>query len=451
MSTPATRIEHMFESASDDNGETADAATPGFVDASTVRAWTAALSSADLVGDDAGRIDLIRALEVLKCAAEGAQAQVSADFEDSQRAVAAQRGIPAERQGRGIAEQIALARRESPHRGRRHLRLARVLREEITCTAAALRAGRITEYKASLIAQETTCLSREDRMIVDATLSGDPARVEAMGDREAAAEARKLAAELDAASVCERRRRAEADRCVTIRPAPDTMTWVTALLPVREGVALYAALKGAADAARAAGDPRSRGQVMADTLCAGVSGSVSLDVVMTDRALWAGDDEAAHLDGYGPIPSDLARQFLAHAIDAGDRVWLRRLYTHPGTGELVAMDSRQRLFRDSLAKLIWLRDQTCRTPWCDAPIRRGDHAVEHQSRGPTNLDNGQGLCEACDLAKQAPGWRASPVADALGHQIDTTTPTAHRYRSRAPALTRPPYRPTRPGLWTLVA
>lgn len=426
-----------------------------------VATWAAALAEADLEAlDDTTRIDLIRGLEQLKCAAEGAQAHATTDFEDSQRAVAAQRGIPAERQGRGIAEQIALARRESPHRGRRHLRLARVLREDLPCTATALRAGKITEYKVALIAQETSCLSREDRMIVDATIAGDPDRVEAMGDRQAAAEARKLAAELDVEAVAERRRRAEAERHVSIRSAPDTMTWLGALLPVKDGVSVFAALKSAADTARSAGDPRSRGQVMADTLVARVTGlaggttntpGVSLGVVMTDHALFAGADDPAHVEGYGPIPADLARELVAHDISSGDKVWLRRLYTHPATGELVAMDSRQRLFRDNLATLIRLRDQTCRTPWCDAPIRQSDHAEEAQADGPTSQANGQGLCQGCNLAKQAPGWRASPVADAHRHEIDTTTPTGHRYRSRAPTLTRPPYRPASPGVWTLIA
>ena len=40
----------------------------------------------------------------------------------------------------------------------------------------------------------------------------------------------------------DRAARAEADRTVTIRPAPDTMTYVTALLPVAKGVGVYAAL-----------------------------------------------------------------------------------------------------------------------------------------------------------------------------------------------------------------
>jgi len=170
---------------------------------------------------------------------------------------------------------------------------------------------------------------------------------------------------------------------------------------------------------------------------------------MTDRALFSDSDDPAHLDGYGPIPADLARELVAHAVGNGDQVWLRRLYTHPGTGELVAMDSRQRRFRDGLAQLIRLRDQNCRTPWCDAPIRQSDHAEEAQGGGSTSQSNGQGLCQACNLAKQAAGWRASPVSESLGHEVETTTPTGHRYRSRAPALTRPPYRPTRPGLWTL--
>ena len=59
-------------------------------------------------------------------------------------------GVPAERQGRGVAAQVALARRASHHRGTRLLHLAHRLRE-MPETLAALRAGRITEFKASII------------------------------------------------------------------------------------------------------------------------------------------------------------------------------------------------------------------------------------------------------------------------------------------------------------
>lgn len=424
--------------------------------APAVAGWTAALAGADLgTLDDTGRIDLIRALEELKCAAEGVQARVTADFHESQCDEAAAAGIPESRRSRGIAEQVALARRESPHRGRLHVGLAQRLATDLPCTAAALTAGRITEYRASLIARETSCLSHEDRLIVDATVAGDPERVAAMGDRRTAGEVRKLAAELDVEAVCERRRQAESERRVTIRPAPDQMAWVTALLPVQQGVALYAALRTAATAANAAGDPRPLGQFMADTLVESVLGGsgvapVALQLVMTDRSLFLGEETPATLGDHGPVPAELARRLVAEQVDARSRVWLRRLYTHPGTGELVEMDSRQRRFPLGLRRLIQLRDQTCRTPWCDAPLRQSDHAEPHHGGGPTSLPNGQGLCQSCNLAKEAPGWRAGPVPG-LGHQVETTTPTGHSYRSRAPAYVRPTYVPTRPGVWTLIS
>ncbi len=123
-------------------------------------------------------------------------------------------------------------------------------------------------------------------------MAGDPARVEQLGIRQVVARCQAEAARLDVESVVTRRRRAEADRHVSLRPAPDTMTWLTALLPVKDGVAVLAALTQAADTARAGGDRRGKGQVMADTLvpvflghrrCADPGGSgISLDLVMSD-------------------------------------------------------------------------------------------------------------------------------------------------------------------------
>ncbi len=108
---------------------------------------------------------------------------------------------------------------------------------------AAFRAGRITEWAATIIARETACLSLEDRLTVDAELASDPDRIEAMGIGELEAAAKKLAYQLDPESFVERRARAEADRRVTLRPAPDVMSQLSALLPVKTGVAVYGTLK----------------------------------------------------------------------------------------------------------------------------------------------------------------------------------------------------------------
>ncbi len=401
-----------------------------------IQAWTHALTEYDGPQTDAARIDALRALEVLKCAAEAAQAQVTADLDSSQRAEQAAAGVPAERQGRGVAGQVALARRESPHRGQRHVGLAMILRAELPHTMAAFRAGRITEWAATVMARETACLALEDRQTVDAELAGDPERLEAMGIGELEAEAKKIAYRLDAESFVERRRRAEEERRVTLRPAPDVMSQLSALLPVKTGIAMYAALRAEADTAIARGDARSVGQLMADTLVDRVLGSadtsgavVTINLVMTDQTLLAGSDEPGWVEGYGAVPADLARE-----LATTDRAWLRRLYTAPTTGELVAMDSKARIFPTKLAQFLRLRDRRCRTPWCDAPIRHADHVEAVDEGGPTTATNGQGLCEACNYNKQAIGWRAKP-RPGPGHTVETLTPTGHSYTSTAPAVT----------------
>ncbi len=366
--------------------------------------------------DDAQRIDAIRALEQLICTATAAQAALSAELADS-------RGDDT----RGLAHQVAYARRESPHRGQRHLSLARVIRDELPITWRAWRQGRITEWKATLVARETACLTLADRLAVDAAVASDVDRLEAMGVRQLHQATAAKAARIDPASVVARRRQAENDRHVTLRPAADAMTWFTALLPVKDGVALYASLRRRADEARATGDPRTRGQVMCDELMGRTQTRVSLGLVMSDAALFSGADDSAHLDGYGPIPAELAREIVSGALTAAERVDVRRLFANPETGELVAMDSRSRLFRGSLARFVKLRDRVCRTPWCDAPVRHVDHVTDHELGGPTSAANAQGLCEACNYAKQAVGWRARPGP---AGEIETTLPTGHRYTTR---------------------
>jgi hypothetical protein len=420
------------------------------VGVTAVQGWTQALMDVSRTLDDAERIDLLRALEELASAAAGAQVLVTADFDASQRAAQAAAGVPVARQGRGVASQVALARRESPFRGQQHLGMAKVLPAEMPHTLTALRAGLITEYRARVLLQETACLSLESRITIDRAIAGDPEALSAYSDRELVGDIHKLAYKLEPESVVARRAKAESDRRVTLRPAPDVMSQLSALLPVAQGVAVIAALGKEADRLRAAGDERSRGQLMADLLVARTTGAqpaaaggppvvpAAINLVVSDRTLLGGSDDPAHVDGFGQIPADLARQLAHDTVDAGLKLWLRRLYSSPD-GRLVAMDSRARLFPKLLAKLMIFRDQVCRTPWCGAPIRHLDHAVDHAQGGDTSVRNGQGLCEICNHAKEAPGWRAGPArGQSPGDQaIVTTTPTGHIYVSRPPKAPTP--------------
>jgi hypothetical protein len=396
---------------------------------------------------DAERIDFLAGAEQLKCALEGAQAAVSVGLEASQRAVQSEVGIRAEHQGRGVALQIALARHESHHRGQRHLQLARDLHADYPHTLAALRSGKVSEWRAALIVRETKCLSPENRQLADVCLAEDQAWLEGQGDRQLIGEARRLAYRFEPTTFVDKARRAERERRVTTRPAPDTMCYLTALLPVMQAVAVYAALKTHADSLINAGDSRTRDQIIADTLVERVTGQASADhvpvevgVVLSDRTLVGMDDEPATVRGYGPIPADVAR-YLISTGQAQALATLRRLYASTD-GVLVGRDSTRSRFPDGLADLLHVRDgDLCRTPWCNAPIRHTDHIVPKSEGGPTTFRNGQGLCEACNIAKEAIGWRARPRPGPDGHAVHTTTPTGHRYTSVAPRIRfvhRPP-------------
>jgi hypothetical protein len=76
--------------------------------------------------DESALVDSLRALEELVSTAAAAQAALSVELDASLRAAAAAAGVPADEQGRGVGHVVAHARRESPHRGQRHLGLAKV-------------------------------------------------------------------------------------------------------------------------------------------------------------------------------------------------------------------------------------------------------------------------------------------------------------------------------------
>jgi hypothetical protein len=212
---------------------------------------------------------------------------------------------------------------------------------------------------------------------------------------------------------------------------------------------------------------------MADELIERITGTpagytgIDLQLVMTDRTLFQGDSEPARLTGYGIVPGEWARKaILGTAAGPGSagsenartgaaspgtegapepstatpesapfRVWLRRVYTAPGNGELVAMDSKARLFPPGLRRFLQVRDDTCRTPYCDAPIRHHDHIIPWHNDGPTTSTNGQGLCVACNHTKETPGWTARTVTGPNHrHSVETRTPTGRTYRSTAPLL-----------------
>lgn len=247
-------IEHMFdESTSPSSPGTAHDAG-AVLHAAGVVGWkdslasaASALESGEGLGD-AEMVDLISALEGLKAAAAAAQARVTTAFDASQHAALAEDSSQRQHRlmTRSVAGQVALARRDSRHRGNQHLGLARALCGEMPHTLTALTTGATSEWRATVMVRETACLSVEDRRAVDRLVGP---RLAKLGDREVEAEARRACYRIDPVSVTRRSSHAHSDRNVSIRPAPDTMTRLSGFLPVKDGVACWAALSAAVNAA----------------------------------------------------------------------------------------------------------------------------------------------------------------------------------------------------------
>lgn len=408
---------------------------------------------ASVCGDaasDVERLELLSELESVKASLVAAQARVTHVFAESQERAHVAAGGDPRTASRSIGSQIALARRESPSSGDRHLGLARALVRELPCTMSALTAGRGSEWAALQLLAACVCSTAEVRAEVDARV-GD--RIGSLTPRQVGRAAARFVAELDAAGVAARRAAAAASRRVSVRPAPDGMAYLTILGPLLECVGAYAALRAHAAGVAAGTDPagelpqgRGAGPVMVDAALRRLSGRtlgerqpVAVNLVMTDRALTGIGDptrsafEPAHIVGHGPVPAAEARDLLR---DEQTHVWLRRLFSTPDGSELAILESSQRLVSGTLRRAVVLRDDRCRTPWCDAPIAVVDHVQRYSEGGATSLRNTQGLCVRCNLTKEEPGWRSSPDPDieSRRHRVTLTTPTGLTYESVPPPL-----------------
>ncbi|HRC42230.1 MAG TPA: DUF222 domain-containing protein, partial [Tetrasphaera sp.] len=390
---------------------------------------------------DSARLDLIAELERLKGACSGLQARAAESVRAEREASAPHDAA------RSVGSEVALARRESPTLGDRFVGISRALVREMPATLAALESGAVSERHAVEMVRESATLSAEDRMALDQRLAPLLGR---LAPRALGRAAHRVAAELDAGSIVRRMEAAVSTRRVTVRPAPAGKAYLTVLGPLREVVGAYAALTRQASCIASGQDPRelpagrSARAIAADTALRILAGleqgavpPIEIHLVMTDRALLGLGDgarsvmEPARIPGHGSVPAPIARSWVRD--NGHDDVWVRRLFTGPDGRDLVAMDSRKRVFTGLLRRMVVLRDDVCATPWCDAPIVQIDHTQPARRSGETAFANGSGLCARCNQVKESPGWRTS-VVRASPRQARLQTPSGHVYESNAPPL-----------------
>lgn len=322
------------------------------------------------------------------------------------------------------ARDYSLATRRSPSGARKSLASAFRLVRSMPRMLDSLATGAVTAQVAYAAASTAAPLDDGMRRVVDEILHERMPSLDGAGVTRWRSEVDDVIGTLDPDGSARRHRSARAKRHVTLTRGEHGMATLSANLPAVDAKLAHKRLSLEAERRRAEGAREGHSGLMADAFVDTLIGReggmdpvlLQIGLVMTERALISPEHgDVAHIEGYGAVPVEAVREQLRAALAEPEsleddrygpdgprlRPVLRRLFTHPTRGELVAIESRARAFPPELARFLSWRDRSCRAPYCDAPARHNDHIVPVSESGETSLDNGQSLCAHCNLHKES--------------------------------------------------
>ena len=359
---------------------------------------------------------------------------------------------------RSLRAELAAALGVSEREVSRRLETAQLLMEHLPLTRALLRDGRILWEVGEAICRTASSLPEGSRSALDER-AADAALT--MTTTQLRRTLRRWREELHDQPFDERHARAREDRAVWVTPDVDGMATLCLHAPAPAVSGAYDRLRRIARTLRDEGDPRTLQQLSADAaidlLCDGdIAGTtpdaehrpdptfvpgVRAEVRLTLAASTAVglDDAPADLDGYGPVPADVARELVRTAAS------FTRVLTDSDTGTVVSVGRTQRVPPARMRLHLQLRDQTCRFAGCTRPAStaEADHTLEWRNGGETSLENLVSLCTSHHHVRHGEQWTYDRVADGT---IIWTSPTGRRISCPPPPLPgRPPDPPPRPG------
>ncbi|MDY0913489.1 HNH endonuclease [Rathayibacter festucae] len=358
---------------------------------------------------------------------------------------------------RSIRAELAVAEGLSEQVIARRLENAQLLMEHLPLTRVLLAQARLHWEEGEAICATAGSLPESSRASLDERVAEAAPSMTLTQLRRAL---RRWREELHQESLAQRHARARADRAVWVTPDVDGMATLCVYGPAPAVMGAYERADRMARSLRDAGDVRTLAQLRADVavdlLCdgdvfgttpdaedrpdpsyvPGVRGEVRLTLAASTAVDL--DDEHAELDGYGPVPADVARELIRTAAS------FTRVLTERETGAVVSVGRTQRLPPSRMRLHLQLRDQTCRFAGClrTAARSEADHTIEWSNGGETSLENLVSLCTSHHHLRHGDRWTYTKGA---GGAIVWTTPTGRRVSNRPPPLPgRPPDPPRRP-------
>ncbi len=341
---------------------------------------------------------------------------------------------------RETADEVGLALAVGRHQADRQIELATQITRRFPRLLAALERGDVDASKAEKVVETGALLSDEHADQLDAAM--EPL----LAGRDGASiqrSARYRVDKLDPEGAAERVRRCREDRRLELRFAENGMADLCTYLPAETACAIYGRIDAIAKSDKTRRDERSLDAIRADVLTELLLGTrhsfrqVQIQVTVPVTTLLGARDLPGDLEGYGPIPADIAREMAADPAC----VW-RRLLTDPATGQLLEMGRRRYRPPAQLGDYVRARDQRCLVPGCNRPARRcdTDHSIEWHRHGTTDAKLLACLCRRHHRLKDRPGWHFEFHGDTL----TITTPTGRKYRPRVPRIAEPEPEPPPP-------
>ncbi|TSD46635.1 DUF222 domain-containing protein [Rhodococcus sp. KBS0724] len=330
------------------------------------------------------------------------------------------------------------------------------LRTRLHRTRAAMARGELDFYRVSLIESATANVSdalidEVERLLLEQVLAPPVSGGTGLTGSRLTAAIDRIVARIDPEGLRERRRRALTDRFVGVSAAEDGMACILGSIPAEQARAFDGRLRELAMSV-CRHDSRTYEQRRADALGVLVSGSTVLvcdcgrddcpqdrsglivvrrplvHVVMYETTLDTNSDEPAHLDGYGVISAEHARDIAKDATVREVRV--------PEDPEPASAF----VYRPGAALDTWLRvlSGSCQWPHCDVSAWNCDldHRVPFNHTDParggrTVASNLSAFCRNHHRLKHSGSWQLAPNPD---RSITLTSQTGHRYRTRPAGL-----------------
>ncbi|MCX6500460.1 MAG: DUF222 domain-containing protein [Arthrobacter sp.] len=417
---------------------------------SSVRRGADPLSDSDPLRDFADAcLDGLAEAARLEAGMAALKARLAADYVRAAAALAAPAVSPQEctAQEMTVIAEVACVLTVSERTAGAFLSDCLALTKGLPLTLTALAWGRISWAHATIMVDETAGLDPTGAAALEAHFldpaTPDPARGCPAGELTPGrfrVKARTWRERHHRESIETRHAKGVADRRVEYRPDSDGMAWLSAYLPADTAAGIWERTTAVARTLQGPAEARTLAQLRADIVAtwlltsglvddglagggtgagSGISGGTGTGVpspraqvlvTVPVLSLLGAGEEPAMLDGYGPIPSSMARRLVSEGSGS-----FYRVLVDPRDGAPLEIGRHSYRLTKALRQWLRLRDGKCPFPGCNNQSldNEADHLLAWADGGTTGISNLGQPCRKHHGLKHSSAWTpagATPVS-----------------------------------------